>query len=66
MMDNAYNSNTIIDANQKTYPTIDRDSRLCCSGYIINLVVKAILYGERLTDFSRKIVGCCDDNFFVP
>ena len=39
--------------------------RLCCSGYIINLVVKAILYGKRLTDFSQAIAGCSDDESFV-
>lgn len=65
LMDKAYNNNTIMNDIHETYPTVGRDSRLCYSVHIINLVVKAILYGKRLTDFSRAIIDCSDDEFFV-
>ena len=65
MMDNAYNYETMMNAIQQSYPAISRNARLRCSGHVINLVVKAILCGERPSAFSKAIVGCSDADSFV-
>ena len=45
-MDNATNNDTALDALALTIPRVDRkQSRLRCFGHIINLVVKALLFG---------------------
>ena len=46
-MDNATNNDSALKALAKSIPSLDvRESRLRCFGHIVNLVVKAILYGE--------------------
>jgi hypothetical protein len=45
-MDNTTNNDTALDALALTIPRVDRkQSRLRCFGHIINLVVKALLFG---------------------
>jgi hypothetical protein len=45
-MDNAPNNDTALDALAIDIPSVDRkQSRLRCFGHIINLVVKALLFG---------------------
>ncbi len=47
-----------------TISFVNRSCRLRCAGHIMNLVVKAMLYWEGLTEFRKKIVGCSDDASF--
>jgi len=46
-MDNAINNDSALKALISSIPSIDvRESRLRYFGYIVNLVVKVILYGD--------------------
>lgn len=63
-MDNASNNDTMVAALHGQVPTITCEHRLCCSGDIINLVVKALLYGEKITDFNKEIIECSDTAAF--
>jgi hypothetical protein len=46
-IDNATNNDTALDALSISIPGVDRkQSRLRCFGHIINLVVKALLFGN--------------------
>ena len=45
-MDNAYNNDTCLKALSLLYPIDVSDARLRCLGYIINLVVKYLLYSK--------------------
>ena len=49
-MDNATNNDIALDALVLTIPRVDRkQSRLRCFGHIINLIVKALLFGTDST-----------------
>ncbi len=43
---------------------VTESKRLNCAEHIINLVVKAILYGVGITDFTKEILGCCGSRAF--
>jgi hypothetical protein len=48
-MDNATSINTAMRALTARIPGIDvKESRLRCFGYVVNLIVKALLYGSKL------------------
>ena len=63
-MDNASNNDTMITALSRQVPTINSQHHLRCAGHIINLIVKAILYGNGITDFNKNIIGCSDAEAF--
>jgi hypothetical protein len=44
IIDNASNNNTCIKELAKQYPTVTQQSRLQCVSYILNLIVKALLF----------------------
>ena len=64
VMDNAQNNDTVVQALGRRIPSINSQHRLRCAGHILNLVVKAILYGEGITEFNKQIIGCSDTEAF--
>lgn len=44
---------------------IGRNCRLRCVGHILNLIVKAIFYGERISDFNSDISSASDTKAFA-
>jgi hypothetical protein len=47
VMDNAGDNGKCLEALQRSFPSIDPESdRIRCIGHVINLVVKALLFGE--------------------
>ena len=61
---NASNINTMITALSQQVPSITSHSRLRCTGHVINMVVKVLLYGEGITVFNRIIIRCSDSEAF--
>lgn len=66
IMDNAASNDTLVVAVDATPENVTEKSRLHCAGHLINLVVKAILYEEEISDFEREIIGCSDATSFEP
>jgi hypothetical protein len=64
MMDNAGNNDTCIEELAKQYPTITQQSRLRCIGHILNLVVKALLFGKGVSKLEKELCGASDDERF--
>ena len=64
MMDNASNNDTCIEELAKQYPTITKQSRLRCIGHILNLIVKALLFGEGVSKLEKELCGASDDERF--
>lgn len=64
MMGNARNNDTMMDTLELSIPTVSRASRLRYAGHIVNLIVKAILYGNGITAFTKGIMECSDDEYF--
>lgn len=64
-MDNATNNDTALDALASKMPGVDRkQSRLRCFGHIINLVVKALLFGSSSASLQQQLGEAGDDNAF--
>jgi hypothetical protein len=62
-MDNATNNDSALKALAKSIPSLDvRESRLRCFGHIVNLVVKAILYGD--SQLQKELDDCGDREAF--
>lgn len=64
MIDIASNNNTLITALNAEVAAVGSQQRLRCAGYIINSVVKAILYGEGISDFNKRTIGCSNYEAF--
>ena len=64
MMDNAGNNDTCIEELSKQYPTITEQSRLRCVGHILNLIVKALLFGQGVRKLEKELCGASDDEQF--
>jgi hAT family C-terminal dimerisation region len=66
MADNASNnSGTFISKMQRlTGVNFHESRRLRCAGHIINLVVKAIIYGEGVSHFEREDLGLSEKSLF--
>lgn len=58
-MDNA-TTTTMVAELQKQVPAIEENKPLRWAGHIINLVIKAILYGEGVQEFHCTIVEASD------
>ena len=54
----------MLAAIERQVPSVNRESRLRCSGHVLNLIVKAILYGGGTSGFNREIMGCGDPRAF--
>ncbi|KNG45919.1 transposase-like protein [Stemphylium lycopersici] len=64
MMDNANNNDTCIEELAKQYPTVTQQSRLRCVGHILNLIVKALLFGQGVSKLEKELCGASDDDRF--
>lgn len=65
-MDNATNNDTALEALEAALPaSIDvKQSRLRCFGHIINLVVKALLFGSGSVSLQKQLDDAGDDDTF--
>lgn len=54
----------MLAAIKRQMPSVDSGSRLRCTGHVLNLIVKAILYGDGVSGFKREIIGCRDECAF--
>jgi hypothetical protein len=63
-MDNATNNDTCLDALAVLYPIDVEEQRLRCLGHVVNLVVKALLFGEGLSQFQRQVAEANDSEQF--
>lgn len=68
MMDNADNNDTALRALRTMLPptaSLDpKESRLRCLGHMINLVVKALLYGSRSSALQKELQQVNDQEAF--
>ncbi|OAQ60845.1 transposase-like protein [Purpureocillium lilacinum] len=61
MMDNASSNDTCIRELAKRYSAVDHQSRLRCVGHMLNLIVKALLFGKGVSKLERQLCGASDD-----
>lgn len=62
-MDNASNNDTALSALAASIPGMNvKESRLRCFGHIVNLVVKAMLYGD--SSLQKDLADCGDYEAF--
>jgi hypothetical protein len=59
-MDNADNNDTCLRALAENYPIDEAEQRMRCFGHVVNLVVKALLFGEGLTKHQKELDGASD------
>ena len=59
MTDNAGNNNDIYDYLSQN-PSVPKKERLRCVGHIINLIVKALIYGKGVSKLERLLIGASD------
>lgn len=64
IMDNASSNDTCIEELAKQYPAITKQSRLRCVGHILNLIVKALLFGQGVSKLEKELCGASDDERF--
>lgn len=64
-MDNANNNDTALDELASNIPGVDcKQSRLRCFGHIINIVVKALLFGTSSALLQQQLGEAGDDEAF--
>jgi hypothetical protein len=62
VMDKAYDNDHILEELQKAFKSIDPvGDRLRCIGHIINLVVKALLFGEGVSKFEKELIEASEE-----
>jgi hypothetical protein len=64
MMDNAPSNDRCIAVLSKKYPTVASQCRLRCIGHILNIIVKALLFGQGVSKLEQKLCGASDDERF--
>jgi|SRR5579871_587557 len=64
MMDNARDNDTALKELATRYDIDVDSSRLRCLGHIINLVVKALLFGKGVSKLERQLAGASFDEAF--
>jgi hypothetical protein len=64
MMDNASNNDGELIRELAKTISISKRHRLRCSGHILNLVVKALIYGKGIGKFERALIGASDQDKF--
>lgn len=64
MMDNASSNDTCIQELSKQYPAIHPQSRLRCVGHMLNLIVKALLFGQGVSKLEQQLRGASDEERF--
>jgi hypothetical protein len=64
MMDNAKDNDTALKELATRFDIDIKFSRLRCLGHVINLVVKALLFGKGVSKFERQLAGASDEALF--
>jgi len=64
IMDNATDNDTMLKELATRFDINVGYSRLRCLGYIINLVIKALLFGKSVSKLKRKLAGALYDDAF--
>ena len=59
MADNASNNNELYDYLSQSL-SVAKKERLWCVGHIINLIVKALIYGKGVSKLERSMIGASD------
>ena len=62
-IDNATNNDELYAQLEETLIRPNK-GRLRCNGHIINLIVKALIYGEGVSKFERELIGASDQAVF--
>jgi hypothetical protein len=63
-MDNASNNDTAVDTLLNYLPSFWSDQKCFCLGHVINLIVKAIIFGKHCSGFDRELAGASDIETF--
>ena len=63
MADNATNNDELYEHLSKSL-FIPKRERLRCIGYILNLTVKALIYGKGVSKLERSLIGASDEAKF--
>ena len=63
MADNATNNDELYEHLSKSL-FIPKRERLRCIGHILNLTVKALLYGKGVSKLERSLIGASDEAKF--
>jgi len=63
-MDNTIDNNTMLKELATRFNINVSYLRLRCLGYIINLVIKALLFSKSVSKLKRKLAGALYDNVF--
>ena len=64
MMDNASSNDTCIEELSRRYSTVNHQSRLRCVGHMLNLIVKALLFGQGVSKLEKELRCASDDERF--
>jgi hypothetical protein len=64
VMDNASSNDTCIQQLAKRFSTVRSSSRLRCSGHILNIIVKALLFGDGVSKLEQQLCGASDEERF--
>jgi len=63
MMDNASNNNGLYTQLSRSFP-MGQNGRLRCVGHMINLIVKALIYGKGVGKLEKDLIGASDQGKF--
>lgn len=64
MLDNANSNDTCLETLARWYPIDVGQRRLRCIGHIINLVVRAVIFGTNISKFEAELRGVSDEFSF--
>lgn len=64
MLDNAESNDTCLEALARWFPMDVSRRRLRCVGHIINLVVRAVIFGSNVSKFEADLRGAADEFSF--
>jgi hypothetical protein len=64
MMDNAKDNDYALNTLSQVFVIDTKRSRMRCLGHIINLVVKALLFGKGVSKLQRELTGASDAEAF--
>jgi len=64
-LDNASNNRTCVEALATSIPSINPDEhQMSCFGHIVNLVVKAVLFGKGMNTLQKELAGASNKGQF--
>ncbi|OWT43215.1 transposase-like protein [Pochonia chlamydosporia 170] len=64
MLDNAESNDTCLETLARWFPMDTSRRRLRCVGHIINLVVRAVIFGSNVSKFEAELRGATDEFSF--